>query len=177
MIWFTSDTHFGHANIIRLCSRPFASIDEMNEALIANWNERIDSDDTVYHLGDFAYKCSTQQIDCIFGRLNGSIHLVPGGHDGSKGPRNSERLTTAKVEPLLTVKPDEKRHCVLCHYPLLSWWNMRRGVVHLHGHSHSREPMRDPTVARIDVGVDAWGFRPVSWDEVKSLFVASRESK
>ena len=52
MIYFTADTHFGHCNVIRFCDRPFASAEEMDEAMIQNWNERVTGNDTVYILGD-----------------------------------------------------------------------------------------------------------------------------
>lgn len=52
MIYFTADTHFGHYNVIRFCDRPFASAEEMDEAMIQNWNERVTGNDTVYILGD-----------------------------------------------------------------------------------------------------------------------------
>ena len=74
-IWVTSDTHYGHANIIRFCDRPFASSEEMDEALIANFNERVKPGDTVYHLGDFSFAKDPARV---FRRLNGTIHLVLG---------------------------------------------------------------------------------------------------
>ena len=57
-VYFTADTHFGHKSILRLCERPFASLQAMDEALVARWNERVGPDDLVYHLGDFCFKGS-----------------------------------------------------------------------------------------------------------------------
>ena len=54
-LFFTSDTHFFHEGIIRFCNRPFGSVEEMNETLIRNWNEKVPEDGTVFHLGDFAF--------------------------------------------------------------------------------------------------------------------------
>ena len=53
-VYFTADQHFSHAGIIGLCKRPFRSIEEMDEAMIANWNTVVGPDDDVWHLGDFA---------------------------------------------------------------------------------------------------------------------------
>ena len=52
---FTSDTHFFHEGIIKFCNRPFATVEEMNETLIQNWNETVPENGTVFHLGDFAF--------------------------------------------------------------------------------------------------------------------------
>ena len=52
-IWFTSDTHFRHANIIKFSGRPFANVEEMNEELIRRWNEAVPDNGIVFHLGDF----------------------------------------------------------------------------------------------------------------------------
>lgn len=75
--FFTSDTHFGHANIIRFCNRPFRNVEEMNEALIENWNLVVSEDDTVFHLGDFAFGGSNVWKS-IIPRLNGHINLIIG---------------------------------------------------------------------------------------------------
>ncbi|MEJ7707010.1 MAG: hypothetical protein WKF82_06805 [Nocardioidaceae bacterium] len=61
-VYFTSDTHFSHANIIRLCNRPFADVDEMDEAIIERWNATVTSADTVYHLGDVALGQLSQSL-------------------------------------------------------------------------------------------------------------------
>lgn len=78
-IFFTSDTHFGHANIIKYCNRPFASVEEMNEGIIQKWNAVVSPGDVVYHLGDFAmgHKDNVN----IRKRLNGKVILVKGNHD------------------------------------------------------------------------------------------------
>lgn len=78
-IYFTSDTHFGHANILKYCNRPFKDIADMNTRMIQMWNERVKPDDTVYHLGDFAM--GQKQNIYIRQRLNGTIILVKGNHD------------------------------------------------------------------------------------------------
>ena len=71
-IFFTADTHWGHRNIIRYCQRPFADVDEMNEALITNWNSTVGKDDIVFHLGDFAMGGSAEWSTPIL-EVRGSI--------------------------------------------------------------------------------------------------------
>lgn len=69
MIYFTSDPHYGHANVIKYCSRPFASVDEMTRVLITNWNKVVTPEDIVYCLGDFSL--STRPAEAITQKLNG----------------------------------------------------------------------------------------------------------
>lgn len=79
-VYFTSDTHFNHANIIGFCSRPFKNVNEMNETLIANWNRVVGVDDIVFHLGDFCLGGSAEWTN-VLNRLNGKIYLIVGNHD------------------------------------------------------------------------------------------------
>ena len=82
--WFTADTNFVHARIIALANRPFHDVREMDEALIRNWNDRVQPNDVVWHIGDFAFGNDAARLDEIFARLNGIKHLVPGNHDDDK---------------------------------------------------------------------------------------------
>lgn len=79
LTFFTSDTHFGHANIIRLCNRPFEDVNEMNEKLIENWNKVVPENGTVFHLGDFAFGGSGLW-NKVLDQLNGQIYLIMGNH-------------------------------------------------------------------------------------------------
>ena len=79
MNYYIADTHFGHDNIIRFSNRPFNSADEMDKAIIANWNKKVKPDDDVYILGDFAYKGKDYRY--YIKQLNGNKHLVIGNHD------------------------------------------------------------------------------------------------
>lgn len=171
MIYFTADTHFDHENIIRHCQRPFETVAKMNEAMVERWNEVVAPDDTVYHLGDFAYRCNPGRVLDIAARLNGHKHLVPGGHDHGKSCRMLNGAFKV-LPPLVTLQGAGHPPIVLCHYPLLTWWNKGRGSIMLHGHCHGRSTH---AANRIDVGVDvdAWDFRPVSLDIVRKVEKAS----
>ncbi|AEQ52657.1 metallophosphoesterase family protein [Pelagibacterium halotolerans] len=153
--FFTAGTHFGHRSILSMCRRPFESIEEHDQALTDNWNSVVGPDDTVWHLGDFAYRCSPQRTREIFGELNGVKHLVTGNHDFKNETR---KLPWASPTELTEVNLGGQIY-VLCHYGLRSWRNMRRGSIQLFGHSHGRLP---DTSQCIDVGVDNFDYRPVS---------------
>lgn len=78
-IWFTSDMHFGHRNIMKFCNRPFNSVEEMDEALINNWNAVVEESDIVFNLGDFAYASNSRWKE-ILERLKGTHYLILGNH-------------------------------------------------------------------------------------------------
>ena len=89
-VFFTSDTHFGHQNIIRFCNRPWATIAEHDQALIDNWNDTVLEDAVVFHLGDFSYKGGGfPTIRNLKGLLHGQIVLISGNHDpDTRKPQN-----------------------------------------------------------------------------------------
>lgn len=155
---FTADHHFGHAKIIQMCGRPFATLDEMDEALIARWNAVVSPGDTVWHLGDFAYRCHPKRMRAIFERLNGYKHLVEGNHDNGA----TRSLPWASVRDFARIKVGD-RHLVMFHYAMRTWPGARRGAVHLYGHSHNKLPGLG---ASEDVGVDAWDYAPTNLEAV-----------
>ncbi|UVF18450.1 metallophosphoesterase [Microvirga terrae] len=160
--WFTSDHHFGHAAILSPtmhCRRGdhFASIQEHDAELVRRWNEVVAPDDEVFHLGDFAHRTSEEYARAVFGKLHGRKHLIRGNHE-----RLGDKLPWASKQDFLEVTVDGK-HLVLFHYGMRVWPRMRRGSLHLYGHSHGALPGCSQS---LDVGVDAWGFRPVPLAEI-----------
>lgn len=176
MIWFTADTHFGHANIIPAADRPFSSIDRMNSQLIASINDRVSMTDTLYVLGDFSYRITVEQAYALRRRINcRKVILVRGNHDKGWGepghpPAFSEVLDYAELKPGMC---HGQRMCML-HYPMLSWNGKWRHAIHLHGHIHAKPEYnlrnRDAGTLRYDVGVDANNYCPVSRDEILAFF-------
>lgn len=164
-VYFISDTHFGHAAIIDLCKRPFASADEMDEVMIVRWNEIVGPDDTVYHLGDMTYRSSRRAGDYL-DRLNGEVHLVAGNHDTMTVKYESYRF--ASVTDINEIEVGGHT-IVLCHYPLREWNGAWRGAWHLFGHTHGRLD-NDPYGRSQDVGADAHDFRPWSIAELAEVF-------
>jgi len=156
-VWFTADTHFGHANIIKYCSRPWPQISAHDEALIARWNETVGEGDTVYVIGDFAYR-SARSVAGTFHRLNGTKHLIWGNHDR----KDVITLPWASMSERLILTIDGV-DLVLDHYPGRSWYGQSHGRVQLFGHTHGAV---DDLWNACDVGVDRWDFRPVSVEQV-----------
>ncbi|MBQ9661671.1 MAG: metallophosphoesterase [Oscillospiraceae bacterium] len=134
-IRYLADMHFDHANIIAYDNRPFNSVDEMNEALIANWNRVVtDPEDLTWILGDFCVGDAARWRE-LLGRLNGRKALIFGNHDD---PGTVEAVRglfedAAEYREIL----DGGRHVVLCHYPILAFRDHYFGWVHLYGHVHS----------------------------------------
>lgn len=166
--WFTADTHFGHAKIVELSHRPFASVDAMDEGLIANWNARVGPKDDVWHLGDFAFR-NTLPAAAYLAQLNGRIHMVWGNHDG--GNKGAEQVAGlfASAQDVKYLRLDGEK-ITLYHYAQRVWRNSHKGAWHLFGHTHNCLP---PVGRSMDVGVDAQGYAPVSFEEVRA-FMQSR---
>ena len=177
--FFTSDTHFGHANIIRFCNRPFKNVEEMDEALIENWNQVVSKDDTVFHLGDFAFGGSSVW-NSIIPRLNGHINLIIGNHD-RKNLRQGYMSYFDMVVPQLQIEIEDNS-IYLNHYPFLCYGGSYRGVWQLFGHVHSGPGADGLDISRLrvllptqyDVGVDNNNFTPISYREVKNKIEAQK---
>lgn len=164
MVFFTADTHFNHEAIIGHCNRAYRSVAEMNEALVARWNEVVlRENDEVWVLGDFGFvRKDAEDLLAIFWRLRGRKYLVVGNHD-EKNPQVL-RLPWEKLTYLHTFKKDGVR-AELCHYPMESWNQSHHGALHFHGHSHGTMGKRP---RRFDVGWDVWG-RPVEFEVLVEL--------
>jgi calcineurin-like phosphoesterase family protein len=155
-MWFIADTHFGHSNVIKYVNRPFADVDEMDEAMIANWNSVVKPNDEVYHLGDFAFRDPYHYGP----RLNGKKFLVPGNHDRKY---LGELKKYFHILPTLYEMNHEKKTLVMCHYAMRRWNKAHWGTYHIYGHSHGSLPGEGRS---FDVGVDCWNFTPISWDMI-----------
>ncbi|MGH1334786.1 MAG: metallophosphoesterase family protein [Aureispira sp.] len=172
-IFFTSDHHFGHENIIKFCNRPFANVQEMNAVMIKRWNEKVKKRDTVYHLGDFGitYK---ENLQSILEQLHGKIYLIAGNHE-SAAIQNRKRFEWIKDYFELKIKdPDCSngvRRIMLFHYAMRTWRGAGRGNWHLYGHSHGTLPDLEDKLC-FDVGVDCHDFYPLSYEEIKSIMDA-----
>lgn len=159
-VFFSSDHHFNHTNIIKYCKRPFSSAQEMDAILIKNWNDVVEPGDTVYYLGDFAFDNHPENY---LNRLNGVKHLIKGNHD--KQP--SIRQGWASINDYREIRV-EGQIIVLLHYAMRTWNKAHKGSFQLFGHSHNTLP-DDPKALSIDVGVDAHNYRPISFEQVKRI--------
>jgi len=157
-VYFTADLHLGHENIIDLCSRPFEKVAEMDRALAAQWNAVVRPEDTIYVLGDFAYR-SRRSVDSYLAELNGTKHLIIGNHDDAN---TLKAKGWASVQPYLEIA-GAGRKIVLCHYPMRAWHGSYRDSWMLHGHCHGRMAAIRQSC---DVGVDAWHYTPVGYPQL-----------
>ena len=170
MIWFTSDTHFGHLNIMKYCKRPFKSIEEHDEELIRRWNERVKPNDTVYHLGDFAW-FGPLKCDEYLSRLNGFKHLILGNHDRMQRMRKT--IGWESIQPYLEIKIDNQQAVMLFHYRMVVWNKKHYGSWALHGHSHGTLPLSGDYT--LDVGVDCWDYYPISVEIIREAFKLTKK--
>lgn len=175
--FFTSDTHWGHNNILKFCPDrqkrwPAAvlppkmvdgklveqfDIEVMNEGLIERWNKTVSAIDKVYHLGDFAF-CNAAKTKSILSRLHGEIHFTSGNHDKVVHENKDIRDMFASVRDYREMTFDKQKF-VLFHFPIEIWNKGHHGAIHLHGHCHDSLP---PTGRRVDVGVDSTGITGVA---------------
>lgn len=185
--WFTSDTHYNHANICSsttkwtdpMACREFASLEQMNIQLVCNINEKVAEDDILFHLGDWSFG-GFDQIEIFRNQIVcKNIHIVTGNHDhhieNNKGGCQSLFSSVNKYLNL-SVKWDTEHNTVreeklfaLMHFPIASWDNMARGSIHLHGHVHFKPRLRIGAGKMMDVGVDGNGLYPIEMSEVLRL--------
>lgn len=176
-IFFTSDHHFDHKNVLVFCTnREFSCIKDMDKALISNWNEVVGPEDIVFVLGDFHWSNSNKAIKRVLNKLQGKINIILGNHDDLKGFRElPEHVTLCSDITHLWIYPPSPEEdtqpvrVVLSHYPLMSWSGRSQGVLNLFGHIHSHE-LRDKEEfdqslplwpEQYDVGVDNNNLYPV----------------
>ena len=158
---FIGCTHFGHAKIIKLCNRPFSSIEEMDEKMIEMWNETVGPNDRVIHLGDFSFKA--RNADAYLKRLNGEIILIQGNHDR---PGWGERYLEMKI--------DNRKICFF-HHPIEEWDCWWHGSLHIHAHTHN--PEFHSAIRRGNVSADAIGYRPLALPVAIERLLAAAEPK
>jgi calcineurin-like phosphoesterase family protein len=175
MIWFTADTHFGHANIIRYSNRPFEFVEEMDDVLIENINKVVGSDDILYHLGDWSYGSGTDKVRDYRIRIRCQhIILILGNHDKEiEKHLGFYRTLFKEIHPMGLEIQAGAQPMTLCHYAMRVWNQSHRGSWHLYGHSHGSLP-EDPTSLSFDVGVDCCNYRPLSLDEVAEKMRAKK---
>ncbi len=180
-IFFTSDLHFGHENVLRFDNRPFASVEEMDAELIRRWNAKVGKGDLVYVLGDMIWKTRNDDAANLIKCLNGQIILIKGNHD--------RFLHNAKAKAALagvkdyddicvTLANGEQRRCILMHYFIPMYIGHRHKAIHLHGHSHTTSEAKMEVALQnflnqagfeneiYNVGCMYWDYEPVTLDEI-----------
>jgi len=154
-LFFSADEHYGHANIIKYCNRPFKDVAEMNDGLIERHNARVNKGDVVIHCGDFAFH---QNPIPYIKRLKGTHYFIRGNHDPYKGAE-------VKHDHIMDIRFREQ-HIVACHFSMQAWHEQHHGAWHVFGHSHGKLTGIGDS---LDVGVDAHDLYPVSFDKVSQI--------
>jgi len=177
-IWHVSDTHFGHARILQWMKnvRPWSSVDEMDAALIENWNSVVGENDWVVHYGDFSYHNQIKTKE-LLDQLKGKIVLIFGNHDdvlrNMRHPKIVARYETVNLSFIKEASTGnvETLRIHANHFPLWDWDGQFRGTFHFHGHTHGRLEMQLP--GSLDVSMDSLAdengklyFRPVTTQEL-----------
>ena len=158
-IWLISDTHFGHENIITYCARPFASAAEMDEAMVARWNDTVKPPDHVYHLGDAVMRRANL---AIVKRLNGHKRLVRGNHDIFR----TKEYINAGFQEICGVRVLSN---VLCsHFPIHPE-SLGRFAGNAHGHIHEKP---SPAGKYLNLSVERINYTPVALEEVVARLAA-----
>ncbi len=164
MIYYIADMHFGYEPILTLAKRPFATIEEMDEAIISNWNERVKDEDEVYILGDVSLALGPVPLKYV-SRLKGRKHLIRGNHDTGLDNQEDWFKCLESVEDFYEID-DGETHILLSHYPMI--YNLRGYMIHGHLHNTAGDAyniLRNlPRV--LNCGVDINGFKPVTLAEL-----------
>lgn len=165
MIYYTSDLHGFHENIIRICNRPYVTVEDMNADIVAKWNAKVKSEDDVYILGDMFFKYTDiQQVKDILNTLNGKKHLIKGNHD-----KFLKQLRWQDYfEEVVYYKEinDNGRMVCLFHYPIEEWNGYYRNSYMLYGHVHGNMDNIKQHPRKFNVGVDVNDFEPKTLDEL-----------
>jgi calcineurin-like phosphoesterase family protein len=156
--WITSDIHFGHTNIMSFCRETRArfnnDVDYMDNAIVEEWNAKVQPEDVVYILGDVSFRSATSTVK-IMKRLMGKKILIEGNHDR----RNLRDPAFRKCFEEIHVYHDmtyDKHRIIMFHYPISEWDQMHRGSLHFHGHLHGN-PSTLEKYRALDVGMDSTG--------------------
>lgn len=180
-LWFTSDLHFGHRNVIKFCNRPWEDEKQMGPALIENWNSVVGDNDIVFVLGDTFWFNDSRGIKKVLSQLKGKdIYILPGNHDEFEHYHRVDdpriHLCTDVVVCWITQEGHKKREIWLSHYPMMTWPHRENGAIQFFGHIHSAPDKEDGVDQDLplhwnqcDVGCDYWDYKPVQLEELENL--------
>ena len=175
MNYYISDIHFGDERILKLCKRPFNTLDDMNNYIIQKWNSRVSNTDTVYILGDIGF--DDKSIN-IYKKLNGIKILIIGNHDLAFIDEIKKSRVFNKIDYTLEIK-DSVNDVFLCHYPVVDWPGIDEKSVLLYGHIHNKTSLNDIRFEQIknyykdkkafNCSADVIGFEPRTLKELMKL--------
>lgn len=154
-IFFISDLHFNHNNIIKYCNRPYETVNEMNEDLIRRWNSVVGNDDTVWFLGDLGFG-RKEDVRSLVQRLNGHKKMIMGNHDRWK-PKTYYEMGFEFVSPYPIIV---KGFFVLSHAPIFT--NTNSPFYNIYGHVHNEEIYQTETEHSRCVCVERQDYTPIT---------------
>jgi len=172
MNYFSSDFHLGHKNVLRFDNRPFDSIGHHDDAIIHNVNETMDSNDSLFFLGDFTMSRSKNVILAYFRRFRQdiNIHLIYGNHDDVL-----QKLAPQLIEERLILSARDanyircnRQKIYISHYSCRTWRSAQHGAWHLYGHSHGKLESQ-PYGRSMDVAIHLHNYKPLSFDQVAAV--------
>ena len=161
----TSDTWFGRPQILQIANRPFNDVEEMNTALIKNWNKKIKKSDVVFHLGNFAWDPTTARK--VLKKLNGRIFFLKGSADKALEEVINEFPNASFFSDDIMELTDFD--AVICHYPLEVWNGKDSGTTHMHGHTVYSLRTDLKRCNRINVCTDFWNYTPINYLTLKDF--------
>lgn len=166
-LYFISDLHLMHSNIIKYCNRPFKDAHEMTETIIRNWNDTITDDDQIIFLGDFVIGCKNPKevSEYVYECLNGIKYFIRGNHD-----------TDEKISNKIPWLPNDCKvrwvyykgySIALKHYAYeTSDFKPLSNCIHIHGHTHSTEMITDKNNKVINVSCEAIEYKPILFEDI-----------
>ena len=169
--YFIADTHFGDGNIIRYENRPFASVQEMDTAMIAKWNQVITDEDTVYVIGDFSAYHDEEKDRELLNRLNGKKILIIGNHDMHRNSEEWRALGFMECSPWPIIY---QGFFLLSHEPL--YINSNMPYANIYGHVHGNASYKDASPQSVCVSVERIDYQPITLDEVMRRIKGSKEA-
>lgn len=168
MKFYIADNHFHHANMIKYEKRPFVNVDEMDTAMINNWNSAVGQNDDVYIVGDLAF-CSGEKANYLLDRLRGRKYFISGNHDSFMRDKGFDKTKFVQIREMMKIT-DSGVKIILCHYPMAVWDCEHHGALHFYGHIHRGAPERHPHVLTLknafNVGADILEFTPRTMEQV-----------
>lgn len=170
MIYFISDMHLSHKNILKYCHRPFETIEEMNETLISNWNNVVKPDDLIYNLGDLTLG-NPNIVNNVMSQLNGNVHLICGNHDyWMKSKSARDHFIAIDREKIITVRlGKEKKRILLTHFPREIEGTSFDYIIYGHIHNNEHDPFWEYQKTRpnvLNACVDVNDFKPVTFQQL-----------
>jgi calcineurin-like phosphoesterase family protein len=177
MIYFTSDLHFGHKNVISFDNRPFENIEKMDETIITNWNKTVNKNDTVYILGDISFYNKIEQVVEKLQQLKGNKILIKGNHDNEYYKKEIFKDCFIDIKDYYEFKYNHK-YFILSHYPMMFYNHQHSNGIMCYAHVHNSQEEdyikkfildlknNDIPCNMFNVGIMNTEYKPISIDEI-----------